>query len=267
MKAISRPRGDWFYWWLLCELSVQCPVSLPAWPEDAGGSSGRILCLPAASAALAALLCFARINSKNIFQLNWFHPRWPSTLLVTLSLSQTTSRSILLSAVKCPPPSSQALHLTLMLESNLRRECCGPALCRKQLFNWHVFCVQLKDLMLKCFPVNLHFRGAKLMTTVIILQLPYPENNNGIVNGKQKQCKTYIDWSLISAKSPASQNFYYYSKQEEKPHWRVIKLFKTLVSCWISLSRRKIFWSLPQKKVCLAKIKDSQVAANSWQGP
>lgn len=111
MKAVSRPTRDWFYWWLLCEVSVQCSVSLLTRLEDAGGSSGRTHCLPAASAALVALLCFVRIHSKNIFQLHLFHPRWPSTLLVTPPLSQTASHSILLSAVKCSPPSSQALHL------------------------------------------------------------------------------------------------------------------------------------------------------------
>lgn len=63
------------------------------------------------------------------------------------------------------------------------------------------------------------------MTTVIILQQPYPENSNGIVNGKQKQCKTYIDWSLISPKSAASQNFYYYSKQERKTSLKGHKAF------------------------------------------
>jgi len=84
-------------------------------PDPAGGCRRQLWPYPSlscSSAALAALPCFVCINSKNIFQLDLFHPRWPSTLPVTPSLSQTASHSILLSAVERLPPSSQALHLT-----------------------------------------------------------------------------------------------------------------------------------------------------------
>lgn len=103
VKALSRTTGDWFYWWLLCEVSVQCPISLSAGLGDTGGGSGCSHCLSTAAAVLAALLGFVRIDNKDIFQLNLFHPRWPSTLLVTPFLSQTASDSILLFAVKRPP--------------------------------------------------------------------------------------------------------------------------------------------------------------------
>lgn len=135
----------------------QCPVSLPTQLGDAGGGSGHIHRPAAASAALAALLRVVRINSKNIFQLSLFHPRWPSALLVTPFPSQTASHSILLSAVKCPPASSQAPHIALTPEAKLRRGCCGPAPYGKQLFNCQRLCVQIFDA--QCFPGNPHCRG------------------------------------------------------------------------------------------------------------
>lgn len=50
-----------------------------------------------------------------------------------------------------------------------------------------------------------------------MLWLPYPEeNNNGIVKGKQKQCKKYIQWSQISPKSAIRQELLLLQQAREK---------------------------------------------------
>lgn len=134
------------YWQMLCEVSISLPTH---WVMEA--LSGHLDCLSAASAALVVILCLVCINSKNIFQLNLLNPRWCSTLLVTLSLSQIASHSILLSAMKCPPWAVQlCTSVCLTVDTDVIRDGCSLVPYRKQPFNCHFFgvCVQFKYLML-----------------------------------------------------------------------------------------------------------------------
>lgn len=116
--------------------------SVPHLPPNpagyAGGGSGHIHCLPAPSAALAALLCLVCINSKNVFQLNLFHPRWPSTWLVSPPLSQITSHSTLLSEATSPPPSwSQTWGETAAVQYCMEN---SSSIDRLSVFSLNIWC-------------------------------------------------------------------------------------------------------------------------------
>lgn len=89
------------YWQMLCEVSISLST---CWVMEA--LSSHLDCLSAASAALVVILFLVHINNKNIFQLNLLNPRWCSTLLVTLSLSQIASHSIRLQWNVLPKQSS-----------------------------------------------------------------------------------------------------------------------------------------------------------------
>lgn len=85
------------------------------------------------------------------------------------------------------------------------------------------FSVFSSNIWCSVFPSKSSLQGVKLTIVVIILQLPYPENNNRIVNGKKKTMQKIYWMATGFTKNAVRHSFYYYRKQEENPYWRFLK--------------------------------------------